>query len=286
MKQLLKLLAANKGAPRRFEVIKNETAGEVTVFLYDLIVADDDTAYWYGGVSAQSFVKELLGITADVIHLRINSPGGDVFAARAMEQAIRDQKAKVIAHVDGYAASCASWLALACDEVEISPGGFFMIHKSWTVGMGNADDFTQTASLLSKVDQTFVDSYAAETGQTAEQLLAWMAAETWFDASESVEHGFADRVAEGAVKNKAQWDLSAYGKAPRPAPAGEASRAISDMTVTIRVDAEQALDAVRLAALVADAATGAKPTNPAPAASAVAATDELRRRLDLTTLTA
>lgn len=214
MKPLLKLLADNRGRGLFRAEAKDD---EATLYLYDVIVSDD----YFGGVSAQAFVKELRAITAPVIHLRINSPGGDVFAARAMEQAIREHSSKVIAHVDGYAASAASYVALAADEVVIAEGGFYMIHKAWTFAFGNADDLMETAALLEKVDESLVVTYAKETGQEAEQIREWMAAETWFSGPEAVEHGFADRIAEDAPKDKGTWDLSAYRQAPAGAPPPE-----------------------------------------------------------------
>ncbi len=206
---LHKLLADNRGRG----MFKAEASGnEATIYLYDVIVADD---YW-GGVGAQSFVKELNSISADTIHLRINCPGGDVFAARAMEQAIREHGSKVIAHIDGYAASAASYMALAADEVVIAPGGFFMIHKAWTVAFGNSNDLLDTAALLDKIDGSLVDTYARETGNDKAQIADWMAAETWFTAEEAVQFGFADSIAEASPRASASWNLSAYSGAPQP----------------------------------------------------------------------
>ena len=188
------------------------------LYLYDVIVSDD---YW-GGVAAETFVKELNATAAPTIHLRINSPGGEVFAARAIEAAIRNHPARIVAHVDGYAASAASFVAVACDEVEIAPGGFFMIHKAWTFTAGNADDLLHTAEMLEKLDASLVDTYAKKTGCTPEEIAGWMKAETWFSAGESVERGFADRVAEAAPKAQADWNLSVYANAP-VVPAAAAS---------------------------------------------------------------
>lgn len=218
--QLLKLLADNKG---RGQFRAEKGGDEATLFLYDVIVSDD---YW-GGVSAETFVKELRSLTAGTIHLRINSPGGDVFAARAMEQAIREHGSKIVAHIDGYAASAASFLAIAADEVEITEGGFYMIHKAWTLGYGNSDDLRKTADLLEKVDESLVATYAKKTGAEADAIRDWMKAETWFTAQEAVEQGFADRIAEGKAKALVNWDLSAYGRPsdpphqPAPEPAEE-----------------------------------------------------------------
>ncbi|WP_416046685.1 head maturation protease, ClpP-related [Cupriavidus basilensis] len=217
--RILQLLNDNRTAPRAFNVVASAD-NEVTVYLYDVIVSDD----WFGGVSATAFVKELASITADTIHLRVNSPGGDVFAARAMEAALRGHSAKIIAHVDGLAASAASFLIMAADEIEISDGGFVMIHKAWTALWGNANDLRSEADLLDKIDATLVSTYAQRTGQSAEDIAAWMDAETWLSADEAIAKGFADRKAEVAAKTSAQactWNLSAFANAPaapEPAP--------------------------------------------------------------------
>lgn len=212
MNPYLRLLANNKAcAGRRFEVVaKGE--GEAEVFLYEAVVSDEAEAEYWGGVAPQPFVKALREIKAGTIHLRINSPGGSVFAARAIEQALREHPAKVIAHIDGLAASAATFIAMAADEIVIAPGSLFMIHKAWSIAFGNADDMMETAGLLEKIDGTLVDTYAARTGGDKAQIADWMAAETWFTADEAVQHGFADKVAgQGA---SARWDLSAYAKAP------------------------------------------------------------------------
>ncbi|QNB11569.1 Clp protease ClpP [Paraburkholderia tropica] len=211
--QILQLLNDNRGRVQGLRVQASADATEVTVYVYDVIVTDD----WWGGVSAAAFVQALASITADVIHLRINSPGGDVFAARAMETAVRGHSAKVIAHVDGVAASAASFLMLAADEVEITDGAFVMIHKAWSFAMGNADELKETANLLDAVDASLVRTYAKETGQDEADIAAWMAAETWFSSADAIEKGFAHRLAgSDAGANASAWNLSAYSNAPAP----------------------------------------------------------------------
>ena len=115
MNRLLQLFADNRAANKTARVQSRLVAEgeEATLYLYESVVADDATADWWGGVSAQSLVPQIRAITAQTIHLRINSPGGDVFAAQAIAQAIRDTKAHVVAHVDGYAASAATVIATA-----------------------------------------------------------------------------------------------------------------------------------------------------------------------------
>lgn len=205
--QLLKLLAKNKG---KGYFRAEATADTATIYLYDAIVSD---AYW-GGVSAIDFVTQLAVITAPVINLRINSPGGDVFAARAMAQAMKEHSSKIIAHVDGYAASAATFLVIAADESVISDGAMFMIHNAWTIAAGNAKDFTDMAALLGRTDQTIINDYVAKTGQTEQQIKDLMDAETYFYGQEAVDAGFITALATSAPKNQIDWDLSAYAKAP------------------------------------------------------------------------
>jgi len=215
---LTKLLASNKTRPERLPQSKIVAQGDETeIYIYDAIVADDETAYWWGGVSAESLVPAIRDIKGGTIHLRINSPGGDVFAAQTICQAIRDTGAKVVAHVDGYAASAATVIATSADEVEISEGGFYMIHNAWTWAMGNANDLTATATLLSKIDGSLAAQYAKKSGMAVEDVRAAMDAETWYTAEEAVAAGLIDRVAAGK-KAQATWNMSAYAKAPKVAP--------------------------------------------------------------------
>lgn len=215
--RLNKLYADNrKAAARKFEVVAKADTNEVEIFLYDHIVSSEDEAEWWGGVAPESFVKAVYAVDKDAtIHLRINSPGGSVFAARAMEQALRDHKSKVIVHIDGLAASAATFIAMAGDEVIPAKGAMFMIHKAWTGMWGNADDLRKEADLLDKIDGTLAETYASKTGKSVDQISAWMADETWFTAAEMLEHGFATSIAETEAKASA-WNLSAYDKAPKP----------------------------------------------------------------------
>ena len=182
-----------------------------------------------------------MAVKAETIHLRINSPGGDVFAARAMATAIRAHQSKVIAHIDGIAASAASYVALAADEIEIAAGAFVMIHRAWGVGFGTSEDMRQLADLLDKVDGEIEADYVRETGNTAEAIAVWMDAETWFTADEAVSNGFADRITEGA-KAQALWNLAAFDRPPPMAaeavPAAEP--ATTEPTDTGAEDAEAA----------------------------------------------
>lgn len=208
-KNLMALFIANQQQPRNHR-IENADDKEATVYIYDVIGG------WYGGVDAQEFAQLLSAITADTIHVRINSPGGDVFDGRAIATALKAHHAKVIAHIDGLAASSASWIALAADEVKIAQGAFFMIHNAWTTVMGDKRDMNDSAKLLEKIDASFVQDYAKRTGQKESQIVEWMDAETWFTADEAVKYGFADSLAESDKPETSNaWNLAAYSNAPK-----------------------------------------------------------------------
>jgi ATP-dependent Clp protease protease subunit len=211
MSRLIKLLAQNKGRGFFRAEQKGDTA---EIFLYDVIVPDD---YW-GGVSALSFINELRALTAPEIHIRINSPGGDVFAAQAMAQAIREHSSKIIAHIDGYAASAATFPVIAANEAVINKSGMFMIHRALTYAMGNVQDLRDSADLLERIDTILAADYVAKTGQTEQQIIDWMDAETYFFGQEAVDAGFVGSVAETGAQNKISWDISAYKNAPRIDP--------------------------------------------------------------------
>ncbi len=209
MNNLKRLLADNQDVPRRYE-IHGAAKDEAEILLYDTIGG------WIG-VDAGQFVKDLKAIKAATIHLRINSPGGDVFAARAIATAISEHPARVIAHIDGLAASAASFLMLAADEIVASEGAFVMIHNPWSLTLGDAGDHTATAVLLEKIGAAMAADYARRSGADVATAQAWMDAETWFSAQEAKDVGLVDRVVDvipAAAQASATWNLSAYEHVP------------------------------------------------------------------------
>ncbi len=207
-RKLFDLARANAG---KGAGIRSETDGDTaTVYVYDII-----DAYW--GVSANDFARTLGAISVPNINLRVNSPGGDVFEARAMMAAIAEHPATIVAKIDGLAASAATALTLACDSVEIVDGGFYMIHQAWTLALGNADDMRTTAGLLDKIDTVLVEGYAKKSGKSADEIKAWMAAETWFTAQEAIDAGFANSLVEIGASNAATraFNVAAYANAPK-----------------------------------------------------------------------
>lgn len=192
--------------------------GSPTILLYGTLVVEDDP-YW-GGVSADAFVRALASIDAPAITVRLNSPGGDVFAGTAMAQAIREHPAQVTVIVDGYAASAASIVMIAADSTLIAPGGFVMIHNAWTLALGDAGEMRATADLLEQIDASIAQAYTAKAGD-GQDWRALMDAETWMGADRAIAMGLCDALAPSKTKVSAlAFDLSAFAHPPeRPTSA-------------------------------------------------------------------
>lgn len=198
-------------------IVRDQASSEATVYLYDEI------GYW--GVTAGDFAQQLDALDVETIHLRLNSPGGDVFDGVAMYNALLQHDAQIITHVDGLAASIASVIALAGDEIEMAETAFFMIHNAWTLAIGNANDLRTTADLLDKIDGMITSTYVKQAEADEQQVKQWMAQETWFDANEAMEAGFATEIAgqdddeesettASALARVSAFDLSLYTGAP------------------------------------------------------------------------
>jgi ATP-dependent protease ClpP protease subunit len=168
-----------------------EGATVATIRMYGPI---DSWGGWWG-ISTKDVgqVLDALPESVEQIVLRINSPGGECFEAVAILNMLRAHKAKVLAVVDGLAASAASVIASGCDETVMSPGTQMMIHKPSVISWGDAEDLRKDASILDTIETSIIDIYAAKAGtKDWAQLLA---DETWMTASETVALGLADREA-------------------------------------------------------------------------------------------
>ena len=206
MNKIMQLYLDNKLLKKQpVNLVRN--ASEATLYIYDVISAD-----W--GVSA-AMVIEAIAQAADapILNIRINSPGGDVFEARAIIEAIKRFEGKTVAHIDSLAASAATGIACAADEVLMAEGAFYMIHNASGMAWGDKTALRETADLLEKVEGSIVTDYTSKTGKDAAEVVAWMEAETWFSASEAIANGFVNALSSTA-KAKNTWNLAAYGKTP------------------------------------------------------------------------
>ena len=166
------------------------------------------------GVSAKAFLAEIGAIPGDVpITLRINSPGGSVFDAVAIHNALTRHPAGVTAWIDGIAASAASYVAMAADEVVMPQNAFLMIHDPAGMVLGTAEDMRSMADALDKIKTSLVAGYAAKSGRPDAEIAELMRKETWLDAEEAVELGLANRIAE-PVRIAARFDIGRFRNAP------------------------------------------------------------------------
>lgn len=169
-------------------------------------------------MTAKAFRAALDGVSAaSRIVLNINSPGGDVFDGIAIFNDLLAHKADVMVRVTGLAASAASVIAMAGDDIHIAENAFFMIHNAWSVAIGDSREMTARAKLLNQIDGQLASTYAARTGGDAADIKQQMDDETWLTASDAVDQGFADDVIplnEGADA-AAFFDLSVFRNAPK-----------------------------------------------------------------------
>jgi len=204
------------------------------------------------GVTAADF-HAALKAAGDVkrIDLRVNSPGGDVFAGMAMHTMLARHPARVVATVDGIAASIASVVVMAADEITMPASAFLMLHNPSGFVTGGADDLRDLADVLDKVCSSMAGIYAARSGRTEAEVHAIMAAETWLTGTEAVELGFADKVVEphriaalagmGERFPRAPQALRLAAKlaevtAPRASADDAGLQALVDATVAARLD--------------------------------------------------
>lgn len=161
-----------------------------TISILDMIGQDP----WTGeGVTAKRISAALrsIGPDGDVV-VNINSPGGDFFEGLAIYSLLHEHKGHVTVKVLGVAASAASVVAMAGDEILIARSAFLMIHDVWAVAIGNRNDFRDMADTLEPFDAAMADIYAARSGLDAKKVGKMMDAETWIGGASAVEQGFAD----------------------------------------------------------------------------------------------
>lgn len=154
-----------------------------------------------GHISADDFIDALNQHEGDItIHL--DSPGGSVTDGLAIHNAILSYDGDVTVHIDTLCASIATVVACAADRVVMNSNGKYMIHRAWTVAMGNAKDFRGMADIMEMMDKDIAETYVAKAGGESEDWLAMMDKETWFDAEKALEIGLVDEIVDMKKKYK------------------------------------------------------------------------------------
>lgn len=162
--------------------------GDNSISIFDVIGAD----YWGDGVTASRIAGALRSLNGADVTVNINSPGGDMFEGLAIYNLLREYDGKVTVKVLGLAASAASIIAMAGDDVQIGRGAFLMIHNCWVYAMGNRHDLAQIAADMEPFDNAMSDIYQARSGLDADTIGKMMDGETYIGGSDAVAKGFAD----------------------------------------------------------------------------------------------
>jgi ATP-dependent Clp endopeptidase proteolytic subunit ClpP len=169
--------------------IKNKAAGVIDVSIHDEI------GLW--GISAADFMRELNNHKdATAINLSIHSPGGSVLDGFAMYNALKSHQATVHATVEGIAASAASFILMSADTISMPEDAFIMIHNAWGGAFGDAEEMRQAADVVEKLQNSIVNIYEKRTGLERSEIEQMMADETWMNAEEAVDKGFADTITD------------------------------------------------------------------------------------------
>lgn len=177
--------------------INKDNKKEAEILLYGVIGED---GYW-DDVTSKQFAEDLKAVEDAVkINVRINSPGGDVFAGQAIYSMLKRCKSEVIVYIDGLAASIASIVAMSGDKIIMPKNAMMMIHKPWTITAGNANDMREEADTLDKIEESLISVYTDKTGLSAEEIKTLLEDETWLTASDALEKGFIDEIEETEVK--------------------------------------------------------------------------------------
>lgn len=201
--------AFEKWAPNIAAAVESEN----TISIYDIIGIDP----WTGeGTTAKRIAGILRAIGADEdVVVNINSPGGSLIEGVAIYNLLREHKGKVTVKVLGMAASAASVIAMAGDEILIGRAAFFMVHNAWIIALGNRHDLREAADFLEPFDLAMADVYVSRTGLDLDVVQKKMDAETWINGTAAVDEGWADDLlaADQIVEGKAARSTGAAAHA-------------------------------------------------------------------------
>lgn len=183
---------------KKFWQVKNEVNGNSEILLYGQIAGE--SSWWGDEVTPRSFAEDLESLGGKDVTVRINSGGGDVFAAHAIHNQLVAYKGRVTVVIDGLAASAATIIAVAGDKIVMPANALFMIHNPaiWLSDYYGADELLKVAEALNTIKSSIVAAYRKRCKAGDEEIAAMMNAETWMGAAECLEKGFADEI-QGSV---------------------------------------------------------------------------------------
>lgn len=176
-----------------------------TISILDVIGEDPWSG---GGVTSKRIAAALRSIGDDQVQVDINSPGGDFFEGVAIYNLLRAHPHKVTVRILGIAASAASVIAMAGDEIQIGKAGFMMVHNAWVLAVGNRHDLAEAAKTMQPFDDAMATVYADRAGVDKATAIGWMDNETWFSGEQAIEAGLADSYlpADTVVEDRTRAD--------------------------------------------------------------------------------
>lgn len=238
-----------KKIPHNFAATHDEEEGESTLTIYGVI----GDSWFSDSTSANDVDRALNDAGSNNLVIHLNSPGGSAFDGIAIYNRLMNHKSKygatVTIHVDGWAASAASVIAMAADELIMGVGAMVMIHEASNIVLGTKTIMRKEADLLEKLEDGIIDAYMTKANVTREEIRAMVDAETWFSANEAIDIGFAtsavsepsepeeDDEPNNLAQMKAQMEamqeqLNQYKnqqKEPEQAPAASSKRNLTEL---------------------------------------------------------
>lgn len=214
------------------------------ILLYDEI----GSSMWGGGIDLKDFAQELKALgDLEKLKVRINSGGGDCFVGFGIYNLLNQHPAEITICIDGMAASIASVIAMAGDEIQMAEASHMMIHDPWGFSMGTSGDMRETADLLDKLRDTIAGVYASRTGRPIDTFRASMGAETWYSAKEALDAGLCTEITNNkALAARLDTTRFNYKNMPKDLVVEQEESKEASLKITLDVDAsamQTALDA-------------------------------------------
>jgi ATP-dependent Clp protease protease subunit len=219
--------------------------GEGRILRLDGAISDET---WFGDEITPQIFRDELKSASGPLTVVIISPGGDVFAAAEIYNELRDYGSTVTVMIDGLAASAASVIAMAGDEVIMSPVSMMMIHNPATVAIGDGAEMLRAKAMLDEVKESIINAYERKTHLSRTKISRLMDNESWFNANKAVELGFADCIDDGftidtappsALFSRSAVTNSLMGKLGKVKPPMERERVPDKNTKTVEALSER-----------------------------------------------
>lgn len=225
---------------------KGKSTGELMLY------GDIASSSWWGDEVTPKDFKAELDALGDIqtLNIYINSNGGDVFAGQAIYSMLKRHQAQKNVYVDGLAASIASLIAMSGDKIIMPANAMMMVHRAWTVAMGNANDFRKMSEDMDKIDESIITVYEGKTGMKQEDIISLLDSETWMTAHDALDKGFCDEIEEekqvaASLKgdflniNGVDMNLSRFKNAPKLAFLPKSKCKEKKLTITEEPDNKQ-----------------------------------------------